>query len=226
MYKSNVLKKEVWPSVQVASDKNKSEESFEMSEQEVKSYRALTFTMSPEWIPTCYLMNPYSLLSCTALSLGLLTNASILTSLFFATRQKPLKSCWWLAIATYLGFYPIALLPPCLLLCFRVFEWKTSLKAITFFIGSLCFLFGLSFLLLGSWDFLASTYGSQLTVQELSPNMGLFWYFFIEVFESFKTFFICLFQFLVFIFVLPITLRFSYVFFSIIKYYKIKFIFI
>lgn len=41
-----------------------------------------------------------------------------------------------------------------------------------------------------SWEFLSSTYGVQLRLPDLTPNIGLWWYFFIEMFDSFRNFFL------------------------------------
>ena len=42
----------------------------------------------------------------------------------------------------------------------------------------------------GSWEYLASTYGVHLLLPDLTPNVGLWWYFFIEMFDSFREFFL------------------------------------
>lgn len=42
----------------------------------------------------------------------------------------------------------------------------------------------------GSWEFLGSTYGVRLLLPDLTPNVGLWWYFFIEMFDSFREFFL------------------------------------
>jgi phosphatidylinositol glycan class U len=42
----------------------------------------------------------------------------------------------------------------------------------------------------GSWEFLSSTYGVQLLLPDLTPNVGLWWYFFIEMFDPFREFFL------------------------------------
>lgn len=47
-----------------------------------------------------------------------------------------------------------------------------------------------SYLLTGSWEFISSTYGVQLLLPDLTPNVGLWWYFFIEMFDSFREFFL------------------------------------
>lgn len=45
---------------------------------------------------------------------------------------------------------------------------------------------------------------------DLNPNVGVFWYFFTEVFEHYHQFFLCVFQINILVYVLPlaITLRF------------------
>lgn len=56
--------------------------------------------------------------------------------------------------------------------------------------GSAYSLLQLSYLITGSWEFLPSTYGVQLLLPDLTPNVGLWWYFFIEMFDSFRNFFL------------------------------------
>ena len=48
----------------------------------------------------------------------------------------------------------------------------------------------------------------SLTVPDLTPNVGLFWYFFTEAFEHFRVFFLCVFQINAFLYVLPLSVRF------------------
>ena len=78
-------------------------------------------------------------------------------------------------------------------------------------VGTFAVLGGLlyaSFLLeKGSWAFLKSTYGFILTVPDLTPNMGVFWYFFTEMFEHFRLFFICVFQINAFIYAVPLAVK-------------------
>jgi len=77
----------------------------------------------------------------------------------------------------------------------------------------ICFCSALAFLLFvsnyaeGSWEFLRSTYGFLLSVSDLAPNVGVFWYFFTEVFDHFRTFFVFVFQIHAFIYVAPLTIR-------------------
>lgn len=48
---------------------------------------------------------------------------------------------------------------------------------------------------------------SSLSVPDLTPNIGLFWYFFAEMFEHFRLFFLCVFQINVFFYTIPLSIK-------------------
>ena len=50
----------------------------------------------------------------------------------------------------------------------------------------------------------------SLTYPDLTPNIGLGWYFFIEMFDHFRAFFVCVFQLHVFAYVAPLTIAFAH----------------
>lgn len=98
--------------------------------------------------------------------------------------------------------YPILILPSLILLAYdrqssirRINSIATfSLTCVAVSAVVIGALFGMSFLLAGnSWEFLERTYGIQLTLSDLAPNVGLWWYFFIEIFDPFRTFFLAVF---------------------------------
>ena len=104
-----------------------------------------------------------------------------------------------LGLASYLSLYPALLLAPLILLCFDAkHKSEKSIPSIVYFgvsqatafVGSIACLVSESFLLTGSWKFISSTYGVHLLLPDLTPNAGLWWYFFIEIFDSFREFFI------------------------------------
>lgn len=109
-----------------------------------------------------------------------------------------------LSFASYLSMYPLLLLPPLLLLSYdrqpattdkspRKPPLNFALRHTLVVAGVLSALFGMSYLMTNSWEFLPSTYGVQLTLSDLTPNVGLWWYFFIEMFDSFRSFFLAVF---------------------------------
>lgn len=59
----------------------------------------------------------------------------------------------------------------------------------------------------GSWDFLSAAARGQLLCENLTPNAGLYWYFFAELFPRFRGFFRVLFLSHPYVYVLPATLR-------------------
>jgi len=107
-----------------------------------------------------------------------------------------------------------------------------TLLCLVFYAGWLASLLYGSFLLLDSWDFLeaytfmyfrslsflsqvfskitfppSSNTPLSIMVPDLTPNVGLFWYFFIEIFEQFRVLFLYTFQFHLFVYVLPLSIK-------------------
>ncbi|MCO5582807.1 hypothetical protein L7F22_036707 [Adiantum nelumboides] len=59
----------------------------------------------------------------------------------------------------------------------------------------------------GLQQMFSETYGFILNVEELSPNLGVFWYFFTEVFDFFRPFFLLVFHANILFMILPLTIR-------------------
>ncbi|KAH8682485.1 GPI transamidase subunit PIG-U [Xylariales sp. PMI_506] len=144
-----------------------------------------------------FLLNPFTIATCLARPTSVFTNCAILHAIAKAISGNPFTAMLSLSFASYLSMYPILLLPPLVLLAYdRTYNFKgpslaqfaaTNVLAVALSLG----LFFLSSLVLtGSWEFLASTYGIQLTLTDLTPNVGLWWYFFVEMFDSFRSFFL------------------------------------
>jgi len=60
-----------------------------------------------------------------------------------------------------------------------------------------------------AWDFLQNSSGEILMVRELTPNVGLWWYFFTELFDRFRLFFIVIFHAHIALYVGPLNIRFK-----------------
>ncbi|XP_056131221.1 phosphatidylinositol glycan anchor biosynthesis class U protein [Lampris incognitus] len=164
-----------------------------------------------------YLLNPFTILSCVAKSTCGLNNAVIALFILSTVKGSALLSAIFLALATYQSIYPITLFAPALLFFLqrlyipvnvrRPSFWFFTLQFAFMFLGSLFVIVCLSFFLLGTWDFLPSVYGFILSVPDLTPNIGLFWYFFAEMFEHFRLFFLCVFQINVFFYTIPLSIK-------------------
>ncbi|XP_023984112.1 phosphatidylinositol glycan anchor biosynthesis class U protein [Physeter macrocephalus] len=164
-----------------------------------------------------YLLNPYTVLSCVAKSTCAINNTLIAFFILTTIKGSAFLSAIFLALATYQSLYPLTLFVPGLLYllqrqyipvkvkskAFWIFSWEYAMM----YLGSLVVIVCLSFFLLSSWDFIPAVYGFILSVPDLTPNIGLFWYFFAEMFEHFSLFFVCVFQINVFFYTIPLAIK-------------------
>ncbi|KAJ4326336.1 hypothetical protein N0V94_000011 [Neodidymelliopsis sp. IMI 364377] len=146
-----------------------------------------------------FLFNPFTVLTCLARSTSALTNMFILTAMAKASQGASITFILALSSAAYLGMHPVLLFPPLLVLLYdaRAAKTNTTPNTLSFTVTHTLGLAIVSGVLLaasaaltGSWDFLAATYGVRLLLPDLTPNVGLWWYFFIEMFDSFREFFL------------------------------------
>ena len=144
-----------------------------------------------------FLFNPLTVISCLGRPTTTFSNYAILLAILKAVQGKTGNAMIALSMAAYQSMYPALLLLPLLLLAHDVStqgiigtDTGFLVKHATLFFSAISALFGLSYLVTGSWEFLASAYGNHLLLVDLTPNIGLWWYFFIEMFDSFREFFL------------------------------------
>ncbi|KAK7984876.1 GPI transamidase subunit PIG-U [Apiospora saccharicola] len=149
-------------------------------------------------VAALFLFNPFTIATCIGRPTSVFTTCAILHAVAKALSGNIFTSMLSLSFATYLSMYPLLLLPPMVILAYdRTYNPKVP-KSLAQLAGmctlavsaSLALLFLSSYALTGSWEFLSSTYGIQLTLTDLTPNAGLWWYFFTEMFDSFRSFFL------------------------------------
>jgi len=146
-------------------------------------------------LAVAYLFNPFTILSCLGQSTTVFTNAAIIQAIASASIGNTFSTMFTIAVGTYFSLYPALLLPPLILLWAQAkkkqVRFQNFVAPVGVFVGTLVLLLSVSALLVGGFrDFLVSCYGAQITVTDLTPNIGLWWYFFIEIFEAFRNFFI------------------------------------
>jgi len=140
----------------------------------------------------------------------LFTNLAIVSCAYYSLKGNPPLATFFLALSCYLSFYPLVLVVPVSIMLKKHTRKKlpyihaVNLSLFLLFLGGLLYL---SFVLTGSWEFLRETYGFTLLVEDLTPNIGLFWYYFVEIFVQFKDFFLFVFQYHPFIYIVPLTYR-------------------
>jgi len=179
--------------------------------------RSLLATLSttitiPRLLSLSYLLNPYIIASCVAMTSTVWTNLMLATFLLCLVTANPMLACVSLSLATYQSLYPVILLVP---LCLKLVQSSPNIsytatvsRTLGMFSTFLACLLLLSAEICGDWSFLHSVYGFILTVPELTPNMGIFWYFFTEMFDHFRVFFVWTFQLNLLLYVAPLSIKF------------------
>ena len=128
-------------------------------------------------------------------------------------KWRALLSTLSLALAVYIEPYHVVYLLPMAIWLSRSNDGNPLNKGIVgATIASFCVWFGLlhgsSALLVEDYaTVLAKTYGNVHGFVNMSPNMGLSWYFFIQMFDRFRRYFVAMLNLLQFIFVAPLTIR-------------------
>jgi len=151
-----------------------------------------------------YLYLPFSWTVCAAQSTATIENLLILHVLFYALQGNMPASVSLLAAAAYLALYPVQLLAP----LFFLFPKNRKMTIVGVFVVVLGGLVYLSNRKMDSTQWMEQSYGFVLQVIDLTPNIGLFWYFFLEVFDHFRTFFCCVLQLNCFLYVVPLSICF------------------
>lgn len=162
-----------------------------------------------------FLFNPFTIATCIGRPTSVFTNCAILHAVSHAILDRGITSLLAISMASYLSMHPILLLPPIVLLNFDRKRPQRIEPGLVVYVlahlvavGSVIFtLLQLSSWLTGSWEFLESTYGVQLLLPDLTPNVGLWWYFFIEMFDSFRSFFLGVFWLHIASYVVPLCIR-------------------
>lgn len=203
----------------------------EFTQSEKKNYdskaNSLLSSVNKEslaWIPfavvACYALNPLSIVTLLAKSTAMISNLMTILTMYHMIKGNWFFCTLFLSLAAYQTFYPFVFIVPISLRFLKLskpkspsfisFEAvKSYLQTLSLFLVFLSLLLGASYAMEGSWDFLMSTYGFILTVPDLTPNAGVFWYFFTEMFDHFRLFFVCVFQFNAILYTLPLSVKFS-----------------
>ncbi|PHH67808.1 hypothetical protein CDD80_500 [Ophiocordyceps camponoti-rufipedis] len=169
-------------------------------------------------VAAAFLFNPFTIATCMARSTTVFTSCAILHAIARAVHGSPFSALVALSFAAYLSMSPLLLLPPLVLLAWDRRSHRPgpspsvadfAAKCLLTVAACLAVLVAMSLVVTGnSFDFLARTYGIQLTLSDLTPNVGLWWYFFIEMFDSFRAFFLAVFWLHLSSYVGGLTIRF------------------
>ncbi|OQV12718.1 Phosphatidylinositol glycan anchor biosynthesis class U protein [Hypsibius exemplaris] len=175
----------------------------------------------PRMVLLWYLFNPHIIGSCLEKTTSVFTNF-LLAAMLLSASQGPsllsrLSSLFFLALATYQTLYMFLLFPALHLYLLqnapekcrssRKFHIARLVIHLGIFGGILAALVIGSSVIMGSWSFIRGVYGFAVFAPDLTPNIGLFWYFFTEMFEQFRTFFTWIFFLNICIYSVPVSIK-------------------
>ncbi|KIP10239.1 hypothetical protein PHLGIDRAFT_28605 [Phlebiopsis gigantea 11061_1 CR5-6] len=177
-------------------------------------------------IAAVYLLNPYILLPSLALSTSSFENTALLLSVMFAVQAQTSLSLLLLAIGTHLALTSWLYLPPLALLCLTTpVSYLASPRPLPFssneitrklgtlateYSAYLLALAGAATIVAGGVGWLDKTWGAVFTLPDLSPNVGLWWYFFTEMFDHFRPFFLMVFSIHLAVYPIPLVVKFQH----------------
>ncbi|KAI6645760.1 Phosphatidylinositol glycan anchor biosynthesis class U protein [Oopsacas minuta] len=153
-----------------------------------------------------YFLNPLTLLVSATQSSVIFHNFIFALAFHSSLKRSPTTPIY-LAIATYLNLYSIFLTMPFILI-HRAWRKGSVILFLSLYSISLICLLLVSNAVCGDWSFVNSVYGCLLTVSDYTPNLGLFWYFFMLTFLHFNLFFIVVFQLIIPSLLILLTCRF------------------
>ncbi|KZT43597.1 PIG-U-domain-containing protein [Sistotremastrum suecicum HHB10207 ss-3] len=168
-----------------------------------------------------YLLNPYQLLPSLARSTASIENALSLLASAFACSGKSSYALLALAFLTHLSMPAVLLTLPISLLILRgphsslatptaFHSWSKLIPLIaeySIYVGILSIT---ASSIAGGVHWSYKTWGAFLTLPDLTPNPGLWWYFFTEMFDHFRPFFLATFSIHMAIYVVPLSLKFQH----------------
>ncbi|KAK7470955.1 hypothetical protein VKT23_002370 [Stygiomarasmius scandens] len=173
-------------------------------------------------IAAMYLLNPYLFLPSLALSSSSIENTLVLLSVMFACQHKPSQTLLAYAFLLQISLSSLLFLAPLLLLLITdPFSRLASprafygdLKKLPPLLGEFAVYFVsltlASTLVSGGFSWIGQTWGASLTLPDLTPNVGVWWYFFTEMFDYFRPFFLMVFSVHLLIYIAPICIKFQY----------------
>uniref|UniRef100_A0A1I7T441 GPI transamidase component GAB1 n=1 Tax=Caenorhabditis tropicalis TaxID=1561998 RepID=A0A1I7T441_9PELO len=166
-------------------------------EEETENMKRLVFIL--------YAFNPITIVSTGILSLTVLQNFVFAAIFLFSVTDRPALCAVLIGAWSSFTIYP-SILISCLVfrsngsaLRFMSLLLMSALSASAFI--------GINFVFNGnSLNFFESVYMSILNFTNIQPNVGLYWYFFVQIFEHFRSFYTSSFVILFFFMPIPITL--------------------
>ncbi|KAL9711521.1 hypothetical protein Ac2012v2_004591 [Leucoagaricus gongylophorus] len=173
-------------------------------------------------VAASYLLNPYVFLPTLALSSSSLQSSLVLLTVKYTAEGRVSPALFLLSLLFHIDLSNFALLVPVSLLLISdphsrlasprpsTANFRHTLLLVREFISYTIILSIASTIIVGGTQWIPQTWGATLTLPDLTPNTGLWWYFFTEMFDHFRPFFLVVFSVHLLIYVIPMCIKFQY----------------
>ncbi|KZO98915.1 PIG-U-domain-containing protein [Calocera viscosa TUFC12733] len=170
-------------------------------------------------LASLYLANPYNFAPTIALSTSSLDNSLLLLALRFTVLQRASPAVLLLALLSFSSLPSVLLLAPLVMIILSgsrsattipEIDLKKAVRVVAEFAVYMAAFVGASTFVAGSWGWVLQTWGATVMLPDLTPNPGLWWYFFTEMFDHYRPFFLLTFSLHPLIYVAPICLKFQH----------------
>ena len=170
---------------------------------------------APMLISISYILHPFAITACAVKSTLTITNMFIALFLYEMLCANVIFSTLFLAVSTYESFYTGQLLLAAMLAHYkygnkRLSFWALSVLTLCGFSFWFILLLTIAYLHEKSFFMIFDHFYFILTVPDQTPNIGIFWYFFTEIFDHFQHFFLFVFQFHVVVFSFPMCFKLKF----------------
>lgn len=160
-----------------------------------------------------YLFNPMTILTCISKATVIFNNLCLSFYLLLSLTGNLPTMTFFLALSSYETLYPVQLIFAACLSSWK-FNYKNAgdklklcmLKGVSWFLFWLTLLF-VAAAGVGRTSDVFRHYEYILFAQDQSPSLGVFWYFFTEVFEHFESMFLIVFQLNAVFYCLPLSIK-------------------
>ncbi|PWN35904.1 PIG-U-domain-containing protein [Meira miltonrushii] len=174
-------------------------------------------------IAAFFLFNPFSIATCLARSTTTFNNLALALAISSALSASLVMLGLGIVSAILISVYPVLLVPAITILYAMSASSNTThnrsgkqtwskgqaIICLFFIAATLALFVYVSYEVSGKdWTFIDRAYGTILFLPDLSPNIGLWWYFFIEIFDHFRDFFLLAFNVHVASYAIPLTIKY------------------
>jgi GPI-anchor transamidase subunit U len=163
------------------------------------------------------LLNPFSVLANCALTFEIFNHFLLVLTLYLVIRGHVAASAFVCSLANHMDVHVILLIPSLIMLLLQstkkdntTFSRRRTILISWCLIYISCLLgsFLISAELLNSWNFVMESYVWQFTMKDITPNIGFFWYTFMEMFDRFWSYYLFIWNINPVMYVIPIAYKF------------------